>query len=490
VKLKSLIKGMSIQQVKGSKDTEITGVCSHSQCVSPGNLFVARRGKLFDGAKYIPEAISAGAVAVLTDMYDPSLKGIVQLIDPQVSALEAQLAAVYYQHPCDKLFTIGVTGTNGKTTLAALVKYLFDACQVKCGLLGTIENIVGDYHYQATHTTSDVSTNYKMLREMLHYGSEAAVLEVTSHGLIQGRVEGIEFDVAVFTNLSQDHLDYHETMEAYAEAKSLLFSGLSGKGRRKKEQPLAIVNCDDSYCNRILKGCEAKVLTYGFSEGADIRAVNVELNAKHSRFLLRFQDEEYAVESPLIGCFNVYNVLAALAVVMSKGLALQDAVAAVSTMPFVRGRMESVSNSAGVNVYVDFAHNSRALENVLKTCQEVTDGKVILVFGAGGDRDQEKRPLMGEIAEKYSDLVIVTSDNPRLEDPSEISRQILSGMKSPEKALVELDRRKAIEKSLEIAKASDTVIIAGKGHERQQICGRRVIEFDDRQVVSELSLSR
>lgn len=485
MKLKKLLKEIPVKDVKGSKEIEITGVCSNSKLVSPGNLFVARKGRSEDGAQYIPEAVASGAIAILTDIYDPSLKHVTQIIDPNVSLIEGLLAAHYYQHSSDEMFMVGITGTNGKTTTSFLIKYLLDQLKAPCGLIGTIEYIIGKHRYQATRTTPDVISNHKMLREMVLQGCKSAVMEVTSHALDQGRVENIDYDVAIFTNLSIDHLDYHGTMDNYCLAKNKLFISLNADKSKKKIERFpttAVVNADSAWHQKITQGCKTKILTYGIDQKADLRASDIVLSASGTRFKLTYEGKTVDCEWPLIGRFNVYNCLAAISVGIIRGVPLEKLAEMMNRFPAVPGRLEPVPNPLGLKIYVDFAHSDDALANVYECLKEVKEGRIITVFGCGGDRDHTKRPLMARVAEEFSDMTIVTSDNPRSEDPIAICNDVIKGFKNKESYQIELDRGLAIQKAIELADEKDIILIAGKGHETYQIFAHKTIEFDDRKV--------
>lgn len=488
MKLKKLIKDIPIKTFKGSKEIEITGVCANSKLVSPGNLFVAKKGRSEDGVNYIPEAVAAGAAAVLTDIYDPSLKNIAQLVHPNVSSIEGLISASYYRFPSDELFMVGITGTNGKTTTTFLIKHLLDKLEGPCGLIGTIEYVIGQYRYQATRTTPDVTSNHKMLREMILQGCRSAAMEVTSHALDQNRVQNINYDVAIFTNLTLDHLDYHQTMENYCAAKRELFLSLDPTKKKKILTPpkTAVINADSPWKTRIIEGCPSQILTYGIIGSADIRATEVELTVEGTRFNLTYQGKTLPCLIPLIGRFNVYNALAAASVGLLKGAPLSDVIDILRSAPSVPGRLQPVPNPLGLKIYIDFAHSDDALINVLECLQELKKGKMITVFGCGGDRDKTKRPKMAQAVSEYSDLSIVTSDNPRSEDPEAIAKDILQGFKRQSSYLVILDRREAIRKALEIATPNDIVLIAGKGHETYQVFSHKTIEFDDAKIASEI----
>lgn len=457
MKLKSLVKSLDVA-VKGSKEVEITGVSSDSRTVAPGNLFIAKRGGTYDGTQFIRQAMGAGAVAIATDIYDPFLE-ITQIIHPNVAAIEAKLAARYYGSPSKDLFVVGVTGTKGKTTTTYLIKHLLDGLGTPSGLIGTVETVVGEHRIFSTLTTHDVISNQKWLKEMVLKGCKGAVLEVSSHGLDQGRVEEIDFDLAVFTNLYPDHLDYHKTIEEYAAAKKKLFEKAKN----------SILNADSPWAEYMGKG-----LTYGIEKG-DLRAREIAFTSTGTEFVV----DGCKFHLPLIGRFNVYNALAAIGVGLHKGAKLEEIRDILSTFGSVPARLERIGN-----VFVDFAHTGEALENVLQTLKEIAQGRVIVVFGCGGNRDPQRRTGMGEAADKWADVSIITSDNPRNEDPNEIAKQIVAAFQRA--PIVELDRRRAIELALSMAKPNDLVLIAGKGHERAQIFGSQTIPFDDTAIVKEI----
>jgi UDP-N-acetylmuramoyl-L-alanyl-D-glutamate--2,6-diaminopimelate ligase len=470
VKLKKLLKNIPVQAVKGgSKEIEISGLSSNSKLVAPGDLFIAKKGLTHDGARFIPDAIAAGAVAILTDLYDPFID-VVQIIHPDVASVEAEIAKEFYGHPTDHLFLIGITGTNGKTTTSYLIRHLFEKNREPCGLIGTIEWIVGNHVFPSEITTPDILQNQKCFYEMKEHGCKNCVMEVSSHALDQGRVRSIAFDVAIFTNLTQDHLDYHQTMEQYAKAKASLFSSAKS----------AIINVDSAYAAQMVGS--KNILRYGLEQPCDLTARNVELSASGLKCEIAFRDEVLPFSSQLIGRFNVYNLLAAIGAGLVRGLKLQQILHALSSFTTVPGRLERVLNEHGMNIFVDYAHTDDALSNVLQTLNELKKGQLITVFGCGGNRDAGKRPKMGAVVEALSDLFIVTSDNPRHEDPEEIIRQILAGLKSPGRALVLVDREEAIRRAVQMATPEDIVLIAGKGHENTQIFSDQTIAFDDRAV--------
>lgn len=465
MKLKKLLKDLDVE-VKGSREIEVTGISSHSQFVSPGSLFIAKRGAAFDGTEFIPKAIEAGALAIVTDIYNPFLQGVVQIITPNITALEGLLAKRYYQIDQHPLFLVGITGTNGKTTTTYLIHHLLPYC----GLMGGVETIIGKQRFLSQLTTADVVTNHKMFKEMKEGGLKAAVMEVTSHALDQNRVAEILFDVGVFTNFSQDHLDYHETMENYLEAKLKLF----------KQSKDAIYNIDDPKAQKIGTG-----LTFGIDQAADLMAKNIHFTLEGTHFDFCAGNRTIPMKTPLVGKYNVYNCLAALAVGIKKGESLSAMQKKLATFPGVPGRLEKINNPKNIHLFVDHAHTPEALVKVLETLHQLKKGKIITVFGCGGDRDKTKRPLMAEAAEKFSDQVIVTSDNPRSESPQDICNDIIKGLsKEP---FIEIDRRAAIERAIFMAHKNDIVLIAGRGHEGEQKIGGRRVPFDDRVVAREIS---
>lgn len=475
MKLKTLLKKVPLEVYSGTKEIEITGLCENSKKVAPGNLFIARRADSREGAQHIQEAIQSGAVAILAESGNPFIKGVTQLIHPHIPTLLGQLASTFYKR-AHNLFTVGVTGTNGKTTVTYLLKHLLDHFGQEAGLIGTIDYLIGKKRCSAERTTPDVISNHKMLKEMVEAGCQAALMEVSSHGLMQGRVDGIDFDVAIFTNLTQDHLDYHHTMENYAEAKKRLFTSLSNKS-------VAVVFKDSSWHQKMVESTKASILTYGFSEGADLRATPLAMGVQGSTFEVHFKSESITFSWALIGKHNILNALAAMGSMIHKGFKLKDLKDPIRTFKSAPGRLERVLNA---QVFVDYAHTPDALENVLNTLRELDrgEGRIITVFGCGGDRDKGKRPLMGALVDRLSDIAIVTSDNPRTEEPLAIVQEILKGFKEKE-PLVILDRAEAIARAIMMKKREDLILIAGKGHETYQQIKHHTLPFDDRRVAME-----
>ncbi len=474
MKIRQLIKHIPEITCIGSKDLDITGLSAHSKTVAPGYLFIAKRGRTHDGTLYIRDAIATGASCCLTDMYDPTLP-ITQLIHKDVAFAEACSAAAFYQHPHKQLTMIGITGTAGKTSTAYAIKHLLDHQKYRSGIIGTIEYITGEHRYPASHTTPDVIANYKMLREMVRSGCKACVMEVTSHALDQQRVRGLDFDLAIFTNMSHEHLDYHGSMESYFEAKYALFC----------QAKAALINADCPWGQKLMRRCQIPYLSYGIDNEADIKASAI----TSSGFTVTYRGRAHALHSPLLGRHNVYNALAAMGACVHTGHTLEGVTPHLATLQPAPGRLEPVPNTLGINIFVDYSHKPEPLKVVLQTLRHHYAGRLITVFGCGGDRDREKRPLMGRIAEELSDVVIVTSDNPRSEVPEQIIQEITQGFMHPEKHLKLVDRKAAIEQAIAMAKPQDTVLIAGKGHETKQYFGHSTIDFDDREIANTTLLS-
>jgi UDP-N-acetylmuramoyl-L-alanyl-D-glutamate--2,6-diaminopimelate ligase len=484
VKLKKILKSLEEKvTVKKAftKDIDISGVTTNSKIVFPNNLFLAKKGKTFNGSDYIHLAVEAGAICILTDIYDPFLpKNIAQVITDNVNDLEATIASNFYSNPSKDLFLVGITGTNGKTTTSYLIKHLLDSISKKSGLIGTIENIIGDEKSFSTHTTPDIVSTSKLLFEMQKKMCSACVMEVSSHGLDQDRVNGLDFDVAIFTNFSQDHLDYHKNLDNYFEAKAKLFTSAFLKSNK-----LAVLNADDEKFKDLLEITNSKnVLSYGIKNNlADVVAKNIEFSIDESTFDVIHNDQEQEFKVFLIGNFNIYNLLTAICVGLHLNITLEKLADIFKIFKNVQGRLEKLP-CAKKNIIVDYAHTPDALENVLKTLKllKKKNSKIITVFGCGGNRDVLKRPLMAKVVEKYSDTCIVTSDNPRNEDPDLIIKDIISGFLKKICYIVEIDRKLAIEKAIDLAGIDDIVLIAGKGHESGQIFSNITIDFDDRQI--------
>ncbi len=482
MQLKLLVSKVQPRQIRGSLDVEITSICYDSRQAKTGALFVALRGGHADGHDYIGQAIACGAAAVMVERLDADLPTSVTFIEvDSTRATLAFIAAFFHHQPSHKLKIAGITGTNGKTTTSYLLKHICERAVLRCGLIGTVRYEIGDEVIPSKHTTPESSDLQDLLARMRDAGCKAAVMEVSSHALTQNRVQGVEFDAAVFTNLTQDHLDFHGDLERYFEAKASLFTGLLPAQTRKRG--VAIINIDDRYgaelCARISK--EMRVITYGVGNRADFRASNFKTELAGTSYQLDAQERSFLVRFPLIGKFNIYNSLAALAAASAFGIPMRAAILALATAPSVPGRLQLVPGKRNYQVYVDYAHTDDALHNVLRTLRELNPHRLIVVFGCGGDRDRVKRPLMGRAAEQWSDYAIITSDNPRSEDPRAIIRDIEQSFKGKNYEIV-VDRAEAIKRAVSLAEARDIILIAGKGHETYQQFAHETIAFDDVQV--------
>ena len=479
--LRDLIASLDRPLCTGPLDVEIHAVTADSRLAGPGIAFVAVRGESRDGRQFIPMALEKGAGAIIADSAPesdhPEEIPYIHVSDTRHAL--AALAGVLAGDPSKKLKLAGVTGTNGKTTTAFLLHHLMKRTWHRAGLLGTVLVDDGEESKPATHTTPGPVELNELLARMADHGCRGAAMEVSSHGIDQKRVDGIAFDVAIFTNLTQDHLDYHGTIDAYAATKFSWFESLAANPLGKK--PVAVVNFDDGYGEKlvVLLGDRMPLIRYGFNVHCDFRANNFKQSARGMEFELTAKGKSYLVRSPLIGRFNVYNSLAALAAASALKIPMRDAVASLADAPQVPGRMEHCGTKDGVSVFVDYAHTPDAIENACRTLKELNPNRLITVFGCGGDRDRKKRPLMGKAAAEFSDACIVTSDNPRSEDPEAILKEIESGMGGSRYKLV-VDRAEAIRIAIHAAGKGDIVLIAGKGHEPYQQFADRTIDFDDR----------
>lgn len=478
-KLSEIIPGIEIVKAVGDQETSVQGIAMDSRQVQPGDLYACVPGLNVDGHDFAAQAVEKGAVALLVERMLPL--DVPQLQVDNVRGVMGLVAANIYDHPASKLEVIGVTGTNGKTTITHLVEQIATEEGEKVGLIGTLGARIAGREVPGSRTTPEAIDLQKLLREMVDEGVELAVMEVSSHALVMGRVMGCEFDAGIFSNLTQDHLDYHKTMEEYLQAKAQLFSSLRGK----KEPKIGVINGDDPAATTLIELSAAPVVTYGVKAAQlDYRAEDIELTADGVSFTVRFKGRTEQVTYSTPGMFSVYNALAAFAWGVESGRSPQLVKEALAAVQGVPGRFESVRMGQPFQVIVDYAHTPDGLENVCRTAREFTKGRLITVFGCGGDRDKGKRPQMGAIAEQLSDHVIVTSDNPRTEDPRQIIQDILEGIEGIDYT-ANVNRREAIECACILAKEGDTVLIAGKGHEDYQIIGKEVFPFDDREVARE-----
>jgi len=465
--------------VSGSTERDIAAVAYDSRKVRPGTLFTALRGEKVDGLAYMEQAIAAGAVAVLAENAEADPR-VTTVNTPHARAALAEVAAAFYQNPAQRMKVIGVTGTNGKTTTTFLIKHILEKELLRCGLLGTVRYEVGDRILPAARTTPESLDVQELLSQMRNAGCKAAAMEVSSHALVQDRVKCIEWDCAVFTNLTQDHLDYHGTMEKYFEAKSLLFTGLPAQ--RKKAT--AVINADDRYGARLVRMCEVPVVTYGLGARSDFRASEVKTDFSGTSYQLDARGKMFLVRLPLIGRFNVYNSLAAIAAAASIGVDVRNAVVALANAPHVPGRLEAAPIKRQFRVFIDYAHTDDALINVMNTLRELSPRRLIVVFGCGGNRDRAKRPKMAAAVDQLADWSIITSDNPRKEDPAAIIEDIKAGYRGHNYEVI-VDRREATFKAVAMAQPRDIVLLAGKGHETYQEFADHTVPFDDVQTAIE-----
>lgn len=482
-KLSDYFRDGEIVASKGPLDRPISGIVMDSRRAVPGNLFFALPGLRTDGTAYIDEAINRGAVAVVTTklpLTAPAKVTYIQVADPRATL--ARVAQRYYKFPDRDMAVIGVTGTNGKTTVTHLVKHFLNGDQ-RVGLIGTINYDLGARTVPSYKTTPESLDIFGMLAQMRDAGCRQAVMEVSSHGIDQQRVAGLHFSAAVFTNLTRDHLDYHKTLDSYFEVKTRLFTGKTGA-----EPKLAIVNLDDAHGEKLVgllpEGVRA--VTYGENPKAQVRAEAVSLNFKNTTFKLVWPAGEMVVDSPLIGRYNVSNLLAAIATAWSMGRDPVVFMPRLRSFKGVAGRMERIEEGQAFNVLVDYAHTDDALRNALGMLRTITPGRLLVVFGCGGNRDRSKRPLMVKAVQEYADYAFATADNPRSEALTQIFTDMKAGVTAPDKITWIEDRRRAISLALDIAKPGDCLLIAGKGHESYQEFADTVIPFDDRQVVREL----
>ena len=461
-------------------ETEIRDICYDSRAVQPGDLFVAVSGYAVDGHKYMQKALEAGAAAVLCERAPE--QGAYVLVSDSRLAL-AEVSAAYFGHPARELTMIGVTGTNGKTTVTTLLKHVLEQTRAaKVGLVGTNGNMIGQEMYHTEHTTPGPYEVQKLLRAMADAGCTYGVMEVSSHSLVQSRVAGIRYRVGLFNNLTQDHLDFHHTMEEYAEAKALLFS----------QCDVGIVNADDDWAELMLRRAKCPMKTLSASRNdCDYTAKDVRLSPAGVRFMALAGDALARVSLGIPGQFSVYNALAVVAIASELGITPEETAAALATAQPVKGRAEVVPTDGDYTILIDYAVTPDAVANILDTVRGFAKGRVVFLFGCGGDRDRGKRPIMGRIAGEKADFVIVTSDNPRTEDPNAIIAEILPGVEQTRTPyVVRADRREAIAYAIENHHTDDLIILCGKGHEDYQIIGHEKVHMDEREIVAEILQKR
>jgi UDP-N-acetylmuramoyl-L-alanyl-D-glutamate--2,6-diaminopimelate ligase len=493
LKLADLAKELPALQVTGNLAAAALDVTHDSRACKPGTVFAAIRGEKFDAHQFIPQVIHQGAVAIISEQDGkefPASPAWIQV--PEIRAALAQAAAAIYGHPSSRLKVVGITGTNGKTTTAHLFDAIIRAAEKTSAMFGTIQHRIGDYVEVAKHTTPEAADIQRMLAQAVEASCQSAVMEVSSHAIELHRADHLQLAAAVFTNLTRDHLDYHKTMESYFASKEKLFTGALGH-----EPKASVINIDNEYGRKLLEVASGEIITYGFAGDAYVRTDEFKLSAGGIGFTAITPQGRVEIVSTLVGRPHVYNILAALATGLALGFDLRDCAAGIADCKTVAGRFEQVLVEPPLTVdfavIVDYAHTDDALKNVLQTAREVVGDRhrVITVFGCGGDRDRSKRPVMGEVAASLSDVVIVTSDNPRSEEPLAIIEEIEVGLKKSQRPYAKFaDRREAIFQAINEARQDDLVVIAGKGHEDYQILKDRTIHFDDREVARQAMLER
>jgi len=482
MKIKELIEEREIISITGSDELMVSGISYDSRKVEPGHLFVAMQGEKVDGHSFIESAVKKGAIGIVHDREigdSARFPGQVSLIRVKDSRKSLAFAAnAFYDMPSRGLTIIGITGTNGKTTTTYILKSILEAWGKKVGLIGTIQYMIADAVYQATHTTPESLEFQALLRDMQAAGCSHVVTEISSHALTQKRIDNTLFKAGVFTNLTRDHLDFHGTMDDYFLSKKRFFTDLLDKSA------MSVINHDDAWGRRLSEGILSGQYTYGLEAGADMTASDMNNSFDGLRFRLTFRGRAYDIVSPLVGLPNVYNILSAAGAAAAVGVPWEVILEGIRRSPAIRGRFEKIDVGQKFIAIVDYAHTEDALERLIYTARSLTKGKIITVFGCGGDRDRGKRPRMGAIATRLSDFVIITSDNPRSEKPEDIIKEIETGA-ARRNYLIEPDRKEAIKRAVLMAEENDVLLIAGKGHETCQEIGGTKFPFNDREVIEE-----
>lgn len=479
MQLRAILQAIPAIRSEGNLDREITGLAYDSRRVTPGMMFFALRGQQADGHAFIPNAVDRGAAAIVCEENGFGSQRAAKIKVRDTREFLAQTSALFYERPSERLRMVGITGTNGKTTVAFMVKHLLESAGLKTGLIGTVRYEIGDRVIPAQRTTPEALEVQQMLAQMLRAGCGACVMEVSSHALHQRRVEQVRFDTVVFTNLTQDHLDYHGTMERYFEAKQRLFSQVEAQDLRGG----AVVNAEDLYGQRLAARYGGlSTLTFGTGSSVSVRLVHVELDRDGTRMICDTPLGRLEGRFPLLGRHNAFNAMAAIGVAIHQGMRLEAIQEALRRLPIVPGRLERIDSGQPFGVIVDYAHTDDALRHLLTTLREVTSGRLLLAFGCGGSRDTGKRQKMGQVAASLADFTFITTDNPRRESPFAIACQIEDGFRMTGSTAyrIELDRRRAIEELLRMARPGDTAVLAGKGHETYQEFEDTVVPFDDR----------
>ncbi len=480
MKLKQVLEGVPCVALNGSGEQEIQAIAYASQNATPGSLFAALKGVKADGFDFVPQALNSGAAAVLSEKEKPRVIDTNWIRVADAREALALCAANFFGHPSKELTVVGITGTKGKTTISYLMESILSAAGLQTGVIGTIAYTGPGLSSVASRTTPEAPDLQQMLRTLKNHCASHCVMEVSSHALDLKRVVGIDFDVAIFTNLSGEHLDYHRTMEDYFQAKKQLFS----LGRRN----MPVINADDEWGKKLIRDLSMGGVTYGLSAQSMVKAEDYTFSNTGLQITIRFPAGRLKLKSSLLGKPNLYNILAAVSAALTLNIPIAAIQKGIASLRGVPGRFQKIANNRGLDIFVDYAHTDDALRKLLETAREFSRGRIILVFGAGGDRDRSKRPRMGEAAGNLADWSIITSDNPRSENPLAIITDVETGLLKYGKTSYEIepDRRAAIKKALVMGRTNDTILIAGKGHEDYQIIGDRIFHFDDAEIVREL----
>ena len=487
-RVEDIVKVISPIRVEGPQTAEVCHITADSRTVQEGSLFICLVGATVDGHSFVEKAVQDGAVAVVVSkpVAVPDHVAVIYVEDTR-QALQAAVP-FFYDYPASKMRMIGVTGTNGKTTTTHIIAHLLRSQGYTVGVIGTVHILIDDQSYPIHNTTPDVADLQQILQQMVDAGVTHCIMEVSSHALALGRTAGVEYDTAVFTNLTQDHLDFHKTFDNYLAAKAKLFKQVSAS-YQVKEGKGAVINVDDAYGQSIVDVTTSPMITYSTEGKGSMNASDLTITAKSSQFTLNYDGKSYPISTKIAGMFNVYNTLAAVGATLYEGLSMEEIVKGLATFTAVPGRFELIEEGQDFAVVVDYAHTPDGLENILQTAKKIVENRILVVFGCGGDRDATKRPIMGGIAAQFGDRVFVTSDNPRTEDPVQIVKDVevgvREGLHDDVTYEVIVDRREAIHKAIAEATTGDVVIIAGKGHEDYQILKDETIHFDDREVARE-----
>lgn len=482
--LHDLLKGIVPEEkLQGLEPVEITGLSHDSRNVQAGNLYIAFQGGRFDGHDYISEVCQKGVKVIVGEKREEAYKDVsaAYISMEDVKAFIPKAARRFYGDPCQNVKVIGVTGTNGKTTITYLLESILNTADRSNAVIGTVNYRIGENILPSKNTTPGVLDMQRLLHEVESQGSEYCVMEVSSHALDQGRVKLIDFQTGIFTNLTTDHLDYHHTHENYFSAKAKLFSQIKPEGT-------AVINADDSYGRKLFSKTDAKILTYGIRQKADLMAEDIVGDITGTRFKLRVPDGEAVIKTKLVGEYNIYNILAAVGAVINEGISLDRIKQGIEYLTCVPGRLERVDCGQDFSVFIDYAHTQDAMFNVLKMLKETSDARLVCVFGCGGDRDKSKRAEMGRVACEFADYSYVTSDNPRSEDPQKIIDQIVEGFDDSNYEVI-LNRKEAIETALKSCRPGDIVLISGKGHENYQVFKDTTLPFNEKKIITQCILN-